>query len=196
VAVCQGTKRDGTPCTALVGTGERWCYHHDPARAEERRRNASHAATTKHSSVAQELRDVRNLIWELLNLTLEDGVLGSRTRRHLQGVVQLLQCYLRAVELEMRAAEAPLKSDLDVKRLKAQVLERLAVLEEREREKEELLAGVTAVAEEHGLDVVQTKTAEKKAVFSQTPTANSRGLLPDTRPEENVAHPLNVGSQD
>jgi hypothetical protein len=96
----------------------------------------------------------------------------------------------------MRAAEEPLISDLDVKGLKAQVLGRLAVLEEREREKELLLDRVTQLAEEHGLDVVQTKTAEKKAAFSQTPTANSRGLLPDTRPEENVAHPLNVGSQD
>jgi hypothetical protein len=28
--------------------------------------------------------------------------------------VQLLQCYLRAAVLEMRAAEEPLRSDLDV----------------------------------------------------------------------------------
>jgi hypothetical protein len=35
--------------------------------------------------------------------------------------VQLLLCYLRAAELEMRAAEEPLKSDLDVKGLKSQV---------------------------------------------------------------------------
>jgi hypothetical protein len=35
-----------------------------------------------------------------------------------QDVVQLLQCYLRAVEFEMRAAEEPLGSDLDVKGLR------------------------------------------------------------------------------
>ncbi len=58
--------------------------------------------------------------------------------------MQLLQCFLRAVELEMRAAEEPLRSDLDVKGLKAQVLGRLDELEEREREKEELLAQVYA----------------------------------------------------
>lgn len=52
----------------------------------------------------------------------------------------------------MRAAEEPLRSDLDVEGLRAQVLGRIAVLEEREREKEGLLAGVTAMAEEHGLD--------------------------------------------
>jgi hypothetical protein len=43
--------------------------------------------------------------------------------------VQLLRCYLRAAELEMRAAEEPLRSDLDVKGLKAQVLGRTEVLE-------------------------------------------------------------------
>jgi hypothetical protein len=44
----------------------------------------------------------------------------------------------------MRAAEGPLKADLDVRGLKAQVLERIEVLEEREREREELLAQVLA----------------------------------------------------
>ena len=47
--------------------------------------------------------------------------------------MQLLQCYLRAAELEMRAAEEPLKSDLDVAGLKAQVLGRIEELEARER---------------------------------------------------------------
>jgi hypothetical protein len=69
-----------------------------------------------------------------------------------QNVVQPLQCYLRAVELEMRAAEEPLRGNLDVKGLRAQVLARIETLEKQEREKEELLQGVTAMAEEHGLD--------------------------------------------
>lgn len=42
-----------------------------------------------------------------------------------QNVVQLLQCYLRAAELEMRAAEEPLKANLDAAGLEAQVLERI-----------------------------------------------------------------------
>ena len=78
--------------------------------------------------------------------------LPVRVRRELQNVVQLLQCYLRAAELEMRAAEEPLKSDLDVAGLKAQVLERIEALEEQERQRRELLVEVMAVAEEHGLD--------------------------------------------
>jgi hypothetical protein len=52
----------------------------------------------------------------------------------------------------MRAAEEPLKPDLDVAGLKAQVLGRIEELEARERERNELLAGVAAMAKGHGLD--------------------------------------------
>ena len=134
MAVCSGTKRDGAPCTTAVPTDLRFCYHHDPSRAEERRRNASRAASAKHSSVARELREVRELIWELLDLTIADR-LPIRARKELQNVVQLLQCYLRAVELGMRAAEEPLRSDLDAKDPRARVLggieDALAVVADR-----------------------------------------------------------------
>jgi hypothetical protein len=52
----------------------------------------------------------------------------------------------------MRAAEEPLRADLDVKGLKAQVLACIEILEQWEREREGLLADVTATAEEHELD--------------------------------------------
>ena len=106
MAVCGGTKRDGEPCATVVTPDRRFCYHHDPARTEERSRNASRAASATHSSVAQERREVRDLIWELLGLTIADR-LPYKARKELQNVVQLLQCYLRAVELGMRAAEVP-----------------------------------------------------------------------------------------
>ncbi len=66
MATCSGTKRSGEPCTMSIPDGTRYCYNHDPAKAEERRRSASHAATAKHSSVGKELRDIRELILELL----------------------------------------------------------------------------------------------------------------------------------
>jgi hypothetical protein len=103
------------------------------------------------------LREVRELISELLGLTIADR-LPHRARRELQNVVQLLQCYLRAVELGMRASEEPLRGNWDIAGLKTQVLERIEVLEEREREKVELLAGVAAVAEKHGLDARTLRT--------------------------------------
>ena len=151
MGVCQGTKRDGEPCTANTIPGQRYCYHHHPDYKEERRASASRAATLKHSSVAKELREVRELIWELLSILLSDQ-LPIRVRRELQSVVQLLQCYLRAAELEMRAAEEPLKADLDVAGLKAQILERIEVLEEQERERQELLAELVPAMEVRGYD--------------------------------------------
>jgi hypothetical protein len=68
--------------------------------------------------------------------------LPVRVRKELQNVVQLLQSYLRAAQLEMRAAEESLKSDLDVAGLKAQVLTRIEELEARERERKEILSEV------------------------------------------------------
>jgi len=52
----------------------------------------------------------------------------------------------------MRAAEEPLKSDLDVAGLKDRVLGRIEELEEREREREELLAGLVPEMETQGHD--------------------------------------------
>lgn len=155
-AVCAGTRRDGQPCTTRVGSGELWCYHHDPALAERRKRNASRAATAKHSAIGKELREVRELILELLGVLLSDN-LPPRVRKELQSVVQLLQCYLRAAELEMRAAEEPLKSDLDVAGLKAQVLARIEELEAREGEKEEILTELVPAMEARGYDTEALK---------------------------------------
>ena len=150
-AACQGTKRDGEPCTVSVPLGERYCYNHNPDYAEERKLSASRAATAKHSSMGKELREVRELILDLLGVLLADR-LPPRVRKELQNVVQILQCYLRAAELEMRAAEEPLRSDLDVAGLKAQVLGRIEELEARERERKELLAELVPAMETRGYD--------------------------------------------
>jgi hypothetical protein len=72
-------------------------------------------------------------------------------------VVQLLQGYLRAAELEMRAAEEPLRSGLDVAGLKVQVLGRIKELEVREREREELLSELVPAMEVRGYDVGAVK---------------------------------------
>ena len=149
MATCVGMTRNDTPCTLPAMAGFSWCWNHHPDYKEDRRRNASHAATAKHSSIAKELREIRELIWELLGVLLSDQ-LPPRVKRELQNVVQLLQCFLRAAELEMRAAEEPVKSDLDVKGLKAQVLERIEVLEKKERERREILSVLIPAMEARG----------------------------------------------
>ena len=57
----------------------------------------------------------------------------------------------------MRAAEEPLKTDLDVKGLKAQVLERIEVLEEQEQEREEMLSKLIPAMEARGYDTKDVK---------------------------------------
>ena len=83
--------------------------------------------------------------------------IGEPARTTGQLVVQVLQCYLRAAELEMRAAEEPLRSNLDVTGLKAQVLGRIEELEARERERKELLAEVVPLIEGRGYDAEAVK---------------------------------------
>ena len=156
MAVCAGTKRDGEPCTVSVARGERYCYNHNPHYAEERKRSASRAATAKHSSVARELREVREPIWELLELTINDR-LSVVVRKRLTEIVQLLQCYLRAAELEMRAGEEPLGSGLGAASLKSQVLGRIEELEAREREREEILSELVPAMEARGHDTGTVK---------------------------------------
>ncbi len=55
----------------------------------------------------------------------------------------------------MRAAEEPLKPDLDAAGLKAQVLERIEVLEERERQ--EMLSELIPAMESRGYDAGAVK---------------------------------------
>ena len=57
----------------------------------------------------------------------------------------------------MRAAEEPMRSDLDIAGLKAQVLGRIEELEAREREREELLAELVPAMEERGYEAGAVK---------------------------------------
>ena len=57
----------------------------------------------------------------------------------------------------MRAAEEPLRSDLDAKGLRAQVLERIEELEKREREREEVVSELVPAMEARGYDAGAVK---------------------------------------
>ena len=80
MAVCAGTKRNGEPCTASAMPGSRYCWHHDPDHAEERRRNSSRAATLGNPKVGAEIRSTRLMVRELLEVTITNELnpsLGS-----------------------------------------------------------------------------------------------------------------------
>jgi hypothetical protein len=106
MTTCAGKRRDGTACTTDAPTGSRYCYHHDPARAEERSRKASHAASVKHDSIAKEMRDLRDLIWKM-TMGLIEGNLPQRAVMNMNRIIQLLQIYLRAAEIELASSKEP-----------------------------------------------------------------------------------------
>jgi hypothetical protein len=110
---CSGIKRDGGRCTAIVvGSQTSYCYQHDPARAEERKRNASKAARSKPS---RELSGIKQRLSELA-----DDVLEGRQDKGVATVAsQVLNVYLRAVSVELKARE------------QMELIERLEALEEQ-----------------------------------------------------------------
>ena len=95
---CAGLKRDGAQCTTIVKPPQTHCYQHDPARAAERKRNASRAAKSKPS---RELAQIKARLSELA-----DDVLEGRQDRAVAAVAsQVLNVLLRAISVETRVKE-------------------------------------------------------------------------------------------
>lgn len=95
---CQGIKRDGGRCTAGVTLGVQWCFNHDPARADERRRNASRAG---RGGGTQDVRNLKRRISDLI-----DGVLAGEVDRGRAAVAMQGFNALRGVlELERKVRE-------------------------------------------------------------------------------------------
>lgn len=99
MARCPGTTRDGMQCTAIVKAPQTYCYQHDPARSEERRRNASRAARSKPS------REISGLKAQLVNLT-KDVLAGDLETGRAAVANQLINTCLRAIEVERKNREA------------------------------------------------------------------------------------------
>ena len=141
MSVCSGTKRDGDPCTLPAMAGSEWCWNHDPARAEERRRNASHAATAKNSKISQEIRAVRLLVRDIVEMTLSNELHPS-VRKRLTEVVQLLQVYARLAELEIAAGDVPRFPGRGYVALPENTAEEAKQWAEREGEKAKFMEGI------------------------------------------------------
>ena len=118
MAQCAGTKPTGEPCERIVGASQRYCYAHDPAYAEERRKAASKAARSRHDP------EVRQIKASLKDLSA--GVLDGTVDRGRAAVAnQVLNTLLRAIEVERRVREHD--------ELEGRLDELEALLEEAER---------------------------------------------------------------
>jgi hypothetical protein len=99
---CVGTKRDGGQCTTIVKPPQTHCYQHDPARAGERKRNASKAARSPAKGRSNsEIREVKAQLEDLYTAVLE-GVVG---RQDAAVCTQICNTRLRALEVERKLHE-------------------------------------------------------------------------------------------
>jgi hypothetical protein len=97
-SICTATKRDGRPCTLPSNGPEGLCWAHDPKNAERRRRGQSRGGKNKPS---KELAAIKQ---RLSNLA--EDVLDERTDKGVAAVAsQVLNVYLRAVSVELKARE-------------------------------------------------------------------------------------------
>jgi hypothetical protein len=95
---CAGTKRDNSPCTATVEPPQRFCWWHEPANADKRRRAASKAGKSKPS------RELSGLKTQLQDLT-EQVLAGDLETGRAAVANQLINTRLRAIELERKIKE-------------------------------------------------------------------------------------------
>ena len=100
--VCTAIKATGERCKAGAISGSEWCWNHDPAHAEKRRRNGSRGGRRGGRGRPQaELKDIKDRLSELA-----DNVLEGRTEKSTGAVVsQVLNVYLRALGLELKVRE-------------------------------------------------------------------------------------------
>lgn len=95
---CAGVKPNGERCSAIVAIADSYCYAHDPARSEERKRNASRGGRSKGS---REVAAVKDRLTELA----EQVVAGELATSRAAVAGQLLNGVLRALELERKVRE-------------------------------------------------------------------------------------------
>jgi hypothetical protein len=99
---CAGEKGDGTPCERIVGSSQQYCYAHDPAFAEDRKRAASKAAKSPaRSRSTSEIREIKGRLKDLYSAVLE----GRAERAAAAVANQIANTQLRAIELERRVHE-------------------------------------------------------------------------------------------
>jgi hypothetical protein len=113
---CTATKRDGNPCTLLSYGSSSLCWAHSPETAERRRRGQSRGGRSKPT---KELVSIKQRLSELA----DDVLQGNVDKGKAAVVSQVLNTYIRAVAVELKAVEQleliarleALEQDLDTK---------------------------------------------------------------------------------
>jgi hypothetical protein len=98
MAVCRATKANGEPCTLAANGPQGFCWAHDPANRDKRRRMASRAARSKPN---RELSSIKALLEDLTERVLAGDLETGRAAV----ANQLVNTRLRAVEQERKLRE-------------------------------------------------------------------------------------------
>jgi hypothetical protein len=100
---CPGNKRDGSRCTVSVEPPQTYCWWHDPANADARRRAASRGGKRAGRGRPQaELVSLKSQLQEMADAVLK----GDQDRAAAAVAGQLLNIKLRAIEIERKIREA------------------------------------------------------------------------------------------
>lgn len=103
--ICSHIKPDGCRCERRIKPSDSYCYSHDPARAEERKRNASKAARAKLGEIPEIKKTLRKLA--------DDVLAGDLDRADASVAAQVLGVLARYVEIERRFHVEELEARLE-----------------------------------------------------------------------------------
>lgn len=95
---CPATKRNGDRCSGSVPEGKYYCWFHDPANSDKRRRAASRGGKGNRSRVSKDLH-------QLLEDLTEQVVSGALEPYPASVAGQLVGVRLRLLEYERRVRE-------------------------------------------------------------------------------------------
>jgi predicted RNA-binding Zn ribbon-like protein len=99
---CLGIKRDNSPCTVSVEPPKTYCWWHDPANAEARKQAAARGG--KRAGRGRPQAELANIKQRLSDLA-EDVLEGRQDKGVAAVASQVLNVYLRAVSVELKARE-------------------------------------------------------------------------------------------
>jgi hypothetical protein len=115
MALCSGIRADGGRCKAQAIADSQWCFSHHPDYEEQRKRRGSKGG--KRGGRGRPSSELTAIKGRLLDL-VDDVLSGARETGVVAVAAQVLNTYLRAISVELKARE------------QLELIERLEKLEE------------------------------------------------------------------
>lgn len=114
---CRAIKDGGQRCSARAQQGSDWCWNHDPARADERRKNAAAGGKARSRRSPDELEKLKREIRTVTGAVLQGNIDRGTGAIVLQGFNTLL----RAIESQRKLDKIrELEADVDDLRARLQ----------------------------------------------------------------------------